>query len=330
MGMALLDFFRSLLTPYHAQRWLQRGLQWTITDVPHLAALGLATHTELQGRIRVDPFSFAQHLPLEPYLDHVFTGLVQRHSLLHPDGVIHLQEFARMPVGGVWAFFGNELSQLQSPVHSGTVHYLQHLIAECGNITAMEYVPSKLWRHWTETISAENMPNIHPQSVDWLIERGYLDPEKRMFTPSAFRTDNRISFLVPPDLMVSADYVRDIATRWLRDYTMDAPQKVGLVLTLLRVYGEDHYRQHLADSLASYLQDIDLSVVYKLHQACSVNCKFEDVAPSVLHKMHPALPAMGSLSPPTDLVDVYLLYQYLEHPAQEMETIPYANIPMTA
>ena len=23
---------------------------------------------------------------------------------------------------------------------SGTVHYLQHLIAECGNITAMEYV----------------------------------------------------------------------------------------------------------------------------------------------------------------------------------------------
>ena len=104
--MALLDFFRSLLTPCHAQRWLQHGLQWTITDVPQLAALGLATHTEPQGRIRVDPFSFAQHLPLETYLNHVFTGLVQRHSLLHPDGVIHLQEFARMPVDGVWAFFG--------------------------------------------------------------------------------------------------------------------------------------------------------------------------------------------------------------------------------
>ena len=328
--MALFDFFRSLLTPYHAQRWLQHGMQWNIADVPHLTPLGLATHTEPQGKVRVDSFSFAQHLPLEPYLEHVFNGLVQRHSLLHPDGVIHLQEFARMPVDGVWAFFGNELSLLQSSVQNGTVHYLLHLIAECGNMTAMEYIPSKLWRTWADTISSDAMPSLHPQSVEWLIQRGYFAAEKRMFTSSAFRTDNRISFLIPPDLLVSVDYVLDIATRWLRDYNMAPPQKVGLVLTLLRVYGEDNYRQYLADSLATYLHDIDLSAVYKLHQACSINCKFEDVAALVLQKMHPALPAMGSLSPPSDLVDVYLLHQYLAHSDQEVNTISYENISLTA
>lgn len=331
--MQVPAFLRALLAPYQAKQWRNDGFRWTNDYVKHNKSAGMV-QLDTPETVCLDPYSFAPQVPSESYLEEVFNEFIQEHSLFHTNGMLYVHEFVRMPSDTVWSFFGHELdTHPQSNARSGVVQYLMHLLVECGNTVAMEYVPVRFWKEWCQGIIATDMPRLHPIGVDWLISKGYMDASKRAFSSSDFRfdpsADLRILFLVPPGLMVSIEYIQGITVRWLRDYSMENEQRVGLILTLLRVYGEDAFTTHVLPVAQPYLTaaDIDMAEVYALHHAYPTNLHFDHANAKALQQFHPALPALASLNPPKDAVDVYRLLQYVSW-SKPNASISYEEIPM--